>query len=134
MLNKTSPVSEYMTTHPHSIGRSQKLSTAHALMRRYAIRHLPVLEAGHVVGLVSLKDLHLFETLPDVEPTEVSVEEAMMTDPYTVSPSKPLGDVANDMATCRYDAAIVVEDAKVTGVFTTLDALRALRDALLSSK
>jgi acetoin utilization protein AcuB len=130
MLNKTSPVSEYMTPHPHSIGKEQKLSTAHAIMRRYAIRHLPVLEAGHVVGLVSMKDLHLFETLPDVEPTEVSVEEAMTADPYTVPPNKPLGDVANDMAAHRHDAAIVVENAKVTGVFTTLDALRALRDVL----
>jgi acetoin utilization protein AcuB len=130
MARKTTPVKDYMTPHPHSIGRDQKLSTAHELMRKYEIRHLPVLDGGHVVGLVSLRDLHLIETLPDVKPNEITVEEAMSSDPYTVPPTMSLGELAREMAAHKYGAAIVVEHNKIVGVFTTVDALRALSDAL----
>jgi len=127
---KKTPVSVYMTPHPHSIGRDQKLSTAHELMQKHGIRHLPVLDGGRIVGLVSLRDLHLIETLPDVSPTEITVEEAMSSDPYTVPPTMPLAELASEMAAHKYGAAVVVEHNKVVGVFTTVDALRALAEAL----
>lgn len=127
---KSRPIRDFMTPHPHSIGQEQSLTRAHELMREHAIRHLPVLHGGRIVGLVSLRDLHLVETLSDVEPDEVSVEDAMSTELYTVPPEKPLGEVAREMAEHKYGAAIVVEGAKVVGLFTTVDALRALAEAV----
>ena len=124
------PVSRYMTPHPHSIGRGQTLATAHEVMRKFGVRHLPVLEGGQIVGLVSLRDLHLIETLPDVDQAKLSVEEAMTPDPLTVTPDAPLGKLAREMAGHKYGAAVVVEGPRVVGVFTTVDALRALADAL----
>ena len=58
----------YMTAPAYTIGPEQPLSAAHALMRAHAIRHLPVLEDGALVGLLSLGDLHLLETLDGVDP------------------------------------------------------------------
>lgn len=55
----------YMTRQPWTIRKDAKMSQAHALMRAHRIRHLPVLEAGKLVGIVSDHDLHLIETLPD---------------------------------------------------------------------
>lgn len=130
MATKTTPVKAYMTAHPHSIGRDQTAAKAHEMMRKYKIRHLPVLEGGKIVGLVSLRDLHLIETLPDTKPEEVTVDEAMTPDPYTVQPDKRLGELAREMAEHKYGAAVVVEHGKVVGVFTTVDALNALADAL----
>jgi len=130
MTTKSTPVRDYMTAHPHSIGRDQKISKARELMQRYGIRHLPVLDGGRVVGLLSVRDLTLVETLPDSEPSDITVEEAMTAEAYTVPPTKPLGELAAEMAAQRIDAAIIVESNKVTGVFTTVDALRALSDAL----
>lgn len=130
MLDKNTPVQEFMTSHPHSIGIDQTLATAHALMQKHAIRHLPVLDGGHVVGLVSLRDLHLVETLPDVDTTKISVEEAMTPEPFTVPPTKPLRDLAREMAEHKYGSAIVADGTKIVGVFTTTDALRALHKAL----
>ncbi len=95
-------------------------------MRKHHIRHLPVLDGGKLVGVVSLGDLHLVETLAEVDPAKVRVEEAMSAEPYTVSPDTPVGDVAAEMAEHRYGCAIVVDEQKVVGVFTTVDALRAL--------
>jgi acetoin utilization protein AcuB len=123
-------VAEYMTARPHTIGRDQTLERAHAVMREYGIRHLPVLDGGKVVGLVSSRDLHLIETLRDVDPATVFVEEAMAQDPYTVAPETPLAEVVATMAKRQFGSVIVTDGRGAIGIFTTMDALRALGDLL----
>jgi acetoin utilization protein AcuB len=51
-------VERYMTTSPHTVGQDQKLSQAHKIMRAHEIRHLPVLQGGKLVGVLSDRDLH----------------------------------------------------------------------------
>jgi acetoin utilization protein AcuB len=119
-------VRTYMSAAPVTIGRDQSLATAHRLMRQHNVRHLPVLDGGELVGLVSIRDLHFLETLPSVVPEDVRVEEAMSPDPYKVSPNTSLERVAREMAEHKYGSAVVVDRGKVVGVFTTVDALRAL--------
>src|SRR4051794_420478 len=65
------PISRYMTRQPWTIEPSATLTAAHLLMRRHAIRHLPVVDAGVLVGIVTERDLHLIETLRDADPDEV---------------------------------------------------------------
>jgi acetoin utilization protein AcuB len=127
---KTTTIAEYMTRSPAMIGAEQPLSLAHDLMRKKRIRHLPVLHGGKLVGIVSLRDLHLIETLDGVKQSEVRVEEAMTPDVYCVNDSAPLRSVVREMARRKLGSAIVTRDQKVIGVFTTIDALRALDQAL----
>jgi acetoin utilization protein AcuB len=119
-----------MTESPHTIGSEQTLLAAHELMRKFRVRHLPVLHGGKLVGILSLGDLHLVETLPDVDPARVQVEEAMTETPYTVEADADLGEVAAHMAEHKLGAAIVMEKNRVSGVLSSVDALRALADAL----
>lgn len=119
-------IAAFMTSSPHSIGRDQSLAAAHRLMREHRIRHLPVLEGGRLVGILSDRDLHLAETLKDVDAERVPVEDAMTPTPYAVSPSTPLGEVAREMAEQKIGSAVVMEGRTVVGVFTVIDALRAL--------
>jgi len=123
---KRNPISKYMTPTPQTIGKTQPLAVAHRLMREMGIRHLPVLDRGELVGIVSERDLHFIETLRDVDPEEVLVEEAMTPDPYRVTPGTSLDKVVRQMSREKYGAALVVEDGRVVGVFTTIDALRVL--------
>lgn len=123
-------VRKYMTTSPHSIGREQTLAVAHSMMREHSFRHLPVLEGGKLVGLVTMRDLHLIETLRDVDANVVTVEDAMTTDVYAVSPDAPLDEVAMEMSEHKYGCTIVMQNEHVVGVFTTVDACRALHDLL----
>jgi acetoin utilization protein AcuB len=95
-------------------------------MRERGIRHLPVLDAGRLVGVVSQRDLYLAESLEGVDPTTDTVREAMCGEPYAVPPGAPLEEVAATMAERRLGSAIVVDRGAVIGVFTTVDALRAL--------
>lgn len=123
-------ISRYMTTGPYSVGQDQKLSQAHKLMRAHEIRHLPVLHGGKLVGILSDRDLHLMESLKDVDPERVLVEEAMSTTVYTVAPHAPIDEVVREMSHHKYGSAVVVDNGKVVGVFTTVDALRAFADLL----
>lgn len=115
-----------MTEAPFSIGVDQPLALAHEMMRAHRIRHLPVLRAGKLVGLLSQRDLYLVETLRDVDPTRDRVEEAMSQKAYAVGPGTSLDRVTERMAAKKYGCAVVMEGGEVIGVFTTTDALRAL--------
>ena len=123
-------VGAFMTRVPETIGADQTLEEAHRVMRSRRIRHLPVLRRGRLVGVVTQRDLMLIESLPDVDPAEVPVEDAMSRRLYVARPSSPLAIVARDMAERKLGSAIVVDGARVVGVFTVTDACRALADVL----
>jgi acetoin utilization protein AcuB len=119
-----------MTRSPHTIGHHQTLAAAHLMMREFSVRHLPVLNGGKLVGILSQRDLNFIETLRDVDPEDVAVAEAMTQEIFTVDVRAELRSVAAEMAKRKYGCAIVVEHAHVVGVFTTTDALNALSSLL----
>jgi serine phosphatase RsbU (regulator of sigma subunit) len=51
------PVSDWMTRNPHTIGPDADWDDATALMDRLRVRHLPVIEGGKVIGIVSTRHL-----------------------------------------------------------------------------
>jgi acetoin utilization protein AcuB len=120
------PIRQYMNAAPHSIGRDQPLSVAQERMRAWGVRHLPVLDGGKLVGILSQRDALFVETLRDVDPTKVPVEDAMSADVYIVEPETPLMDVANAMADHKYGCAVITDGPRIVGIFTTVDATRAL--------
>lgn len=123
-------VERFMSPAPVTIAPERTLAEAHRVMRERAIRHLPVVDGGRLVGLLSQRDLYLLETLSSVDPAAETVGEAMSADPYFVTPDAPLAAVAEAMAERRIGSAVVVERGAVVGLFTTVDALRALAAVL----
>ncbi|MBX3185853.1 MAG: CBS domain-containing protein [Labilithrix sp.] len=117
-------VYRWMTPSPLVVSRDATVATAFDLMEQHAIRHLPVLDRGDLVGMVSATDLAFVKRFADPEATLVS--EAMSTPPYVAHPSTPLDEVAGAMARQRLGSAIIVESGNVVGVFTAVDALRAI--------
>jgi acetoin utilization protein AcuB len=125
-------VRQDMTPAPVTIGRNRSLATAREVMLGHQVRHLPVLDGGRIAGLLSERDLLLVESLPGVNPTNVLVEEAMVPAPYTVGPDAPVAEVVETMMNAKIGSAVVTEGDQVAGVFTSIDALRALSDLLRS--
>jgi len=119
-----------MTPGPLTIGPDRSLAAARQMMLDHHIRHLPVLASGRVVGLLSERDLLLVQSAPGVNPTEVSVAEAMSRDVFTAEPDAPIGEVIETMIDKKIGSAVIVEGDRVIGVFTTVDALAALHDLL----
>jgi CBS domain-containing protein len=51
------PVSDYMTPAPEVLQPDSELADATHLMLELGIRHLPIVRGGHLVGVVSIRDL-----------------------------------------------------------------------------
>lgn len=119
-------VQRYMTVNPVVIDSHRALVDAQQLMREHGIRHLPVVEGRRLVGVVSQRDLYLMQTVRGVDAGAEPVAEAMSAEPYAVPPDAPLDEVARVMSEHKYGSAVVVQRGEVVGIFTTVDALRAL--------
>ncbi len=126
-MNQTQPVIEHFTTSVMVVvDAKQTIAEASRLLRLHGIRHLPVMKDKTPVGVLSERDVFLIESLRDVDPHEVRVEEAMSPELYLVDPEAPIDQVARHMADRHYGCAMVARGEEVFGIFTTTDALRAL--------
>jgi acetoin utilization protein AcuB len=123
-------IAAYMTAEPSVVESGSPLPDAVKVMRTRGIRHLPVVSAGRLVGILSKHDVSRMAPLVEAPPSDVAVEDVMTDDPYVVSPSTPLDEVATEMAERKIGSAVIVEEGEVVGVFTTNDALRALADVI----
>jgi acetoin utilization protein AcuB len=123
-------VGEVMTRAPFTIGGEQSLAAAAHRMADLHVRHLPVLHGGRLVGVVSERDVALVESLAGVDPQRVPVSEAMTDEPYSCASTDPLAVVARTMAERRLGTALVVDEGKLVGLFTTTDALHVLAELL----
>ncbi|MGE0400245.1 MAG: CBS domain-containing protein [Kofleriaceae bacterium] len=124
-------MSRYMTAKPVTIVRTAMLADAHRILREHAIRHLPVVDdAGNLCGIVSQRDLQLIETLSDVDPESVRVEEAMVENPFIVTGDTALDEVVEIMGEHKYGSVVVMGRSGVDGIFTAVDACRALTEIL----
>lgn len=130
-MSKAIPkLQKYMTTTPVTIGKGQTLAAAYKIMKEHRIRHLPVLDGGALLGILSDRDLHFVESLRDVDPEKVLVEDAMTPEVYTVSPDSGLDEVVGEMAQHKYGSAVVMHAGRVVGIFTAVDALSAFAELL----
>ena len=66
--SKQTKVSEIMTRDLVTVSRSDSVLECIELMKQHHIRHLPVLEEGRAVGVISLRDLFLGVIEEVVEP------------------------------------------------------------------
>ena len=122
-------IDRYMTRQVLTIRADAKIPLAHALMREHEIRHLPVLEGGKLVGVVSERDLYLIEKLAGPE-SEMAVEDAMSSEVYTACAGDPVDAVVDEMAKHKYGSVVVLDRGRVVGIFTMVDGMEALADLL----
>lgn len=121
---------KYMTHVPKSIGHDRTLSQAMEVMHELRIRHLPVLKGGKLVGILTERDINLVLGYNGTDAAKVTVDEAFTPDPYFTTPDAPLNEVAAHMAQHKFGCAIVVDNGKLVGIFTEVDALKALAELL----
>jgi len=123
-------VSDAMSKPPRCIGSDQRVNKAIERMRALDIRHLPVLEGGVLVGVLSERDGALALAAAPESVETMLVEEAMSAIPYCVPPNAPLREVAEHMASRKLGCAIVMDDGRILGLVTTTDAMSLLAELL----
>lgn len=130
-MSKAIPkISKYMTTTPHSIEANESVYRAMELMQQLKIRHLPVLKQSQLIGLISERDVKTLLTLTGsvASPKDILVGDICADLPYVTKPDALLNEVATEMAEKKFGSAIVVDNGKLVGIFTAVDACQALSD------
>ncbi len=130
MKSKVALVRDVMTQEVATLERNDRLSTADNVMRLGRIRHMPVLDDGNLVGLVTQRDLFRGALLKALgygltaEQTmldTLAVKEVMATDLVTIAPDATLQEAAGIMVERKIGCLPVVENAKLVGILTEGD-------------
>lgn len=118
-----------MTEMPHTVGEESSAEKASQMMHEFNCHHLPVLNGGKLVGVISARDLQLATQMGDL--ADVKVSSLMNDDPFVVMPDETVKVVVDKMISNGYGSAIVsASETSTWGIFTVSDALKLLRDLL----
>ena len=121
-----------MTPFPYFIEAMDPVTTADARMAEHQIRHLPVLENGSVVGIITERDLRrlVHPSLPTINKSRIRARDVMHRNVYVTDIHTPLDEVLDEMVERRFGSCVVLRQGKLAGIFSTVDACRVLAGVL----
>jgi len=126
-------VRDIMETKLVTISANERLSTVDDIMTLGRVRHIPVVQAGRLVGVVSQRDLlraslSAFSEHRDAERraflSVVEIARVMSAPPIVVTPEATIEQAAAIMASKRIGCLPVLADDELVGMITETDILR----------
>jgi CBS domain-containing protein len=132
-------VRDLMQREVATLKAGESLGLAEDIMHLGRIRHLPVVSAGVLVGIVSQRDLYraaMSSMLRMRRSTErewlasIPVRAVMSTDLVTVAPDDTIHAAVEAMLRHRIGCVPVVEHGKLVGLVSETDCLRYLARVL----
>lgn len=132
-------VKQKMTANPFTTTPGATIPDAEATMAGRQVRHLPVVEGDHVVGVISKNDIAAAlpskaTTLSAQEATylisRMTVAQVMSKPALTISPDSLLEEAAVLMRDRKIEMLPVVQDGRLVGVITESDLLDSFIDVL----
>ncbi|MBI2213369.1 MAG: CBS domain-containing protein [Acidobacteria bacterium] len=132
-------MSEIMTREVVALRPESNLREAIAVIQKFRIRHIPVVENGKLEGIVTDRDikratpsLHGGVSQEDYERVlnDTRLFQVMTRDPLSVPPDASLKSVAKILVDKKYGALPVVADGVLVGIVSDIDLLRVLHDML----
>ena len=122
-------IDQYMTREPYAVHSTASLAHARELMTAHAIRHIPVIDSGALVGVITDSALRAIESIPGVDDLHIEVAR-VMEPPVTAWGETPLDEVSALMCSRKTDCVVVLGGHGVQGIFTAIDAARTLGELL----
>lgn len=118
-------VEEVMTPDPLTLLPTATVGDAYALMTERGFRHVPIVEAGLLLGVISMTDVgHLGAKVPEI--LAKPLHEVMSKKLVTVKPAETVASAAAMMASRKINSLLVVTGNQLVGIVTTYDLLDAL--------
>jgi len=132
---------ESISTKVMSVNATDPVSRAYHMMKQGGCRHLPVLDDGRLVGLISDRDVqralksdvHDIFSMPVVE---ISLDAHALVKSYMSSPvitaksGEDLLTATKIMLDNKIGALVIVDDNHLTGILTRHDLMKVLADLL----
>ncbi|PAP75930.1 CBS domain-containing protein [Rubrivirga marina] len=124
---------DLMTRQPEAAAPDETVLQARDRFRDGAFHHLPVVEGGRLVGLVSDRDvlraagpsLGTHEWDADGGPgIDRTLREVMSPDPITADPLMSVEEIADTLLRHDISSLPVVEEGRLVGIVTSADVLR----------
>lgn len=123
-------IGEVMVSSPVTVTGEKSVGEARELMYTLGIRHLPVEENGRCIGIVTDRDIKLAYAVQGQDASRRAIKEIGQGSVYTVGRDQDVGIVAEHLALEQIGCAVVEEEGRIVGIFTTVDACRVLADLL----
>lgn len=124
-------IQEIMTRNPYAIEANQTVREAMHRLLSLDVRHLPVLDNGTLVGMLSDRDVRgiASATLTGEVDDQLSlaVSELMTSDPISVDPEADICDAIDLMIENKVGALPVIAEGKLIGIVSYVDVLRYAR-------
>lgn len=130
-------VADWMTKQVVTVGPEESVGHAMHLMKEKAIKHLPVVREGKLLGVISDRDIKAFApskaTSLDVYEINYLLAKAVVKDAMgpgltTTSPDTPVEQAALEMLEKNIGCLPVVENGALVGIISDRDIFRALVD------
>jgi len=132
-------VEKRMKRDPVTVTPDDSFRHAMTLIRQKGIRHLPVVEGGQLVGIVTDRDIRQTSPSPatSLEIHElhyllekVRIREIMTKKVYTVTPDIPIEEAARLMLQYKIGGLPVLKQGTLVGIITETDILRAFVEVM----
>jgi acetoin utilization protein AcuB len=130
-------VADWMTKQVITVGPGESVSHAMRLMKDKGIKHLPVVENGAVVGVISDRDIRAYTpskaTALDVYEinyllAQATVKDAMGPQLATTTPDTPIEQAAQLLLDRDIGCLPVIDKGLLVGIISDRDIFRALVD------
>ena len=108
-----------------SVTKDASVYDALALMARYDVGALPVIEGGELVGIVSERDYARKVILKGRASRDTRVDEVMSRDVVTVAPERTMQECMERMTERRIRHLPVVRDGELIGIVSIGDVVKA---------
>jgi acetoin utilization protein AcuB len=121
-------VKEMMRSPVTVIAVEATIGEAHELLQSHGFRHLPVVDRGRLVGVLTDRDLRFATSnlCHTARTAEDPVSGAMSSPPLTADPLDPVEDAARIMREHKIGCLPVVDGGELVGILTGMDLLDAL--------
>ena len=123
------PINEFSSPIIASASLNMSSKEMMMLMDKYGFRHLPVIEDGKPVGIISARDLRLLKMINS--DLQLKARDLMIENPYCVPMGTCMEAAAFEMSQRKIGSALVVdEEGNLDSIFTSIDGLNALVEIL----
>jgi acetoin utilization protein AcuB len=115
-------VKSWMVTEVITASPEDTVEEAIQLMRRFSIRHIPIIENGKLVGLVTESNLRAYLSS---EKLQLPLKEVMILNPITVDPETSIDEAARIIYKYKIGGLPVITEGNLVGIITITDILEA---------